>query len=106
MVEGIVGVGAVDDLSKQHERRIFSEFVFFQYRFERAFLAMVTQLDVFDVVRDGAETFRFLRDPVGRDEDELGVLVDEFLDQPRTGDAIDLNPFARDPFHGLPPASA
>ena len=36
---------------------------------------------------------------LGREKNELRLLVDEVADQPRTGDSIDLNPLARDPFH-------
>src|SRR5262252_10322188 len=42
VMKRIVSVGAVDDLSKQHQRRIFREPVFLQDCLERAFLAVVT----------------------------------------------------------------
>src|SRR5262249_41897119 len=38
LIEGIVGVGAVDDLAQQHERRVTDQLVFFQDRLERALL--------------------------------------------------------------------
>jgi hypothetical protein len=41
-IKGVVGIGAVDDLSKQDERRIAREPVFFQDCLERAFFAAVT----------------------------------------------------------------
>ena len=63
----------------------------------------MTELHVLDVVRNGAEAFRFLHHLVRRDEDELGILVDEFLDQPGASNPINLDPFARDPLHRPPP---
>jgi hypothetical protein len=38
---------------------------------------------------------------VGGNEDELRILVNELLDEPWAGDAIDLHVFAGDPFHGM-----
>src|SRR6516165_6662380 len=63
----------------------------------------MAELDILHVVRSGAEPFCLLHYLVGRDEDELRVLVDEFSDQPGAGDPIDLDPFACDPFHRTPP---
>src|SRR5262249_13604912 len=103
MIERVVRIGAIDDLSNQDERWIVGESVFFQDCLERALLAVVTELDVLYVVWSGAEAFCFLHHLVGRDENELSVLVDKFLDQPRAGDAVDLDPFACDPFHRKPP---
>jgi hypothetical protein len=34
-------------------------------------------------------------------EQELGLRVDEPLDQPRTSDAVDVGVLSRDPLHGL-----
>src|SRR5262245_26405223 len=46
MIKRVVRVGAVDDPAEQDQRRIAGELVFLQDRLERAFLAMVTELDV------------------------------------------------------------
>ena len=51
----------------------------------------MAEFDVLHVVRDGVEAFGLGHDLVARHENELGVLVDEFLDQPRAGDPIDLH---------------
>src|SRR5262249_33100663 len=51
----------------------------------------------------GVEAFGFAHHLVGGDEDELGVGIDEFFDQPGTGNAVDLDAFAGDPAHGNPP---
>jgi hypothetical protein len=40
MIERVVGIGAVHDPAKQHERRISRELVLLQDRLERAFLAV------------------------------------------------------------------
>jgi hypothetical protein len=40
---------------------------------------------------------------IRRDEDELRILVHEFLDEPRASYAIDLNVLAGNPFHVMPP---
>ena len=55
MIERVVGIGAVHDPAKQHERRISRELVLLQDRLERAFLSVVAQLDVLDVIRNGVE---------------------------------------------------
>src|SRR5262249_54336571 len=104
LVECIVGICAIDDLSKEDERRVARKPVLFEDCLERALFAVVTELDALHVVRGGAEAFCFLHHLVRRDENELGTFVDEFLDQPRAGDAIDLNSFTCDPLHAGPPA--
>jgi hypothetical protein len=57
MIQGVVGVGAVDDPPKQYQRRIASQLVLFQDRLERAFFAVMTEFDVLDVVGNGVEAF-------------------------------------------------
>src|SRR5436309_1725320 len=101
MIERVVRVGAIDDPAEQNERRIGHQLVLFQDRLERTLLAVMAQLYVLDVVGDCIETFRLVHYLVGRDEDELGVVVDEFLDKPRAGYAIDFYVFASDPFHSV-----
>src|SRR5262252_9796903 len=59
------------------------------------------QLDVFHVVEDGIQALSLVDDLVGRDENKLRVLVDEFLDEPWAGDPVDLDVLARDPFHAI-----
>ena len=103
IVERVVGVGAVDDFAEQHEGGIAGQLVFFQDRLERALLAVMAELDVLHVVGNGVEALGLVHHLVGRGEDELGVLVDEFPDQPGAGDAVDLHMLARDPFHGGSP---
>ncbi len=46
--------------------------------------------------------------PIGftRQKNKLRFRIDEVLDQPRAGYAIDFHPFARDPFHKSQTANA
>jgi len=68
VIERIVRVGAIDDLPKQHERRIAGKLVFLQDRLERALLAVVPEFHVRDVVGPGDERRRADADGVVNDE--------------------------------------
>src|SRR4051794_28664067 len=65
---------------------------------ERTALAFVGELDPVDVVGRSARLFGDVKHVFGRDVDELRLRIDETSDQPWTGDAVDLRPFARHPF--------
>src|SRR5207237_1234908 len=103
MMQRIVGVGSIDDLPEQHQRRIAREPIFLHDRFERALLAMMAELHVLHVVRSSAEAFRLVHDLVGWNENELRILVHELLYKPWTSDAIDLDVLASDPLHEAAP---
>src|SRR5262249_19013419 len=103
MIKRIVGIGAVDDLAEQEERVVVRQFVLLQDGLERTLLAVMTQFDTFHVIRNGIETLRFIHDLFGRDEEELRILVDEFLDQPWACDPIDFHVLAGNPFHLMSP---
>jgi hypothetical protein len=93
-------VGGMDDPGHPQQPGIL-EVIFQDDRLERAAPVFVTQLDAWSVKRDGAG---FPGDPVDldlRDEQELGVAVDEAGDQPRAGDAVHVDMGAGDPFHGF-----
>jgi len=60
---------------------------------------MVAQFDVLDVVGDGVEPLCLGHHLVRRRKDEFGILVDEFLDEPGAGHAIDLDVFSGNPLH-------
>ena len=90
MVQRVIGVGAVDDPPKQYEGGIAGQLVLFQDSFERAFLAVMAKLDVFDVVGNGVEAFRLRHHLLSRHKHELGILIDELLDEPWACDAVDL----------------
>jgi hypothetical protein len=103
MVQRVIGIGAVDDPAKQYKRGIAGQFVLFQDSFERAFLAVMAKLDVFDIVGNGVEALRLRHHLFSRHKHELGVLIDELLDEPGACDAVDFNLFAGDPFHADSP---
>ena len=86
------------NLTQQNERRI-GEVVFFQDRIERNIFAVMSELAIRHIEYDSFTD----HGPVGivRQEDELCAWIDEFFDKPRTGDAIDFNFLAGDPFHKL-----
>jgi hypothetical protein len=64
---------------------------FFRDRPERAFLAVVAELNVLHVIGDRIEPFGFRHHLVRRRKDKFGIFVDELLDQPWTSNAIDLD---------------
>jgi hypothetical protein len=98
-MERVIGIRAVDDLAEQNERAIVRQLVSLQNRFERAFLAVMAEFDVLDVIGNGVEPLGFVHHLVRRHEDEFRIFVDEVLDQPRAGDPIDFDAFPRNPFH-------
>ena len=91
----VAQVGGVHDLGERGEPPV-AEPGAPQQRLERAVLARVAELGADDVERD-----RLRRQRVGWREQELGIRVDEALDEPRRGDTVDVRARARDP---APPA--
>src|SRR5262249_7037422 len=64
-----------------------------------ALLPVMPDFDVRHVVRNG---ILFLSRPehlFGRHKKELGLRINEFSNQPRTGHTVDFDSFPRDPFH-------
>src|SRR5215213_11465193 len=101
--ERIVRVSSVDNPAEQHQCGIAVELVLLHDRLERALLAVMTQFDVRHVVWNSVEPFRLGHNLVARYENELGILVDKFLDQPRASYPINLHALSRDPLHDYPP---
>src|SRR5437870_3929282 len=66
---------------------------------EGALLAVVSVLDVRDIEGDRPLAFGDIHHAVCRNEEELGLGIDEFLDEPRAGHPVHFHPFTRDPFH-------
>jgi len=62
---------------------------------------IISELDVFDVIGSGVEALRLRHHFVAWHEHKFGVLVDEFPDEPRAGDPVDLHVFSGDPFHDV-----
>src|SRR5919201_573264 len=92
--------GVVDDAGKPLERRIAArQVVLAQDCVEAALVAVVAQLGAGNVIRRGALTLGDGEHLVSGRVQELGFGIDEALDQPRAGDAVDLWSFAGDPLH-------
>src|SRR5204863_2871439 len=89
----IGGVGAANDLRHVDHRRIFFETVLPDECVEAALRAAMAELYVLHVVWRRVSRSRLSHHLVGRHVDELGVLVDEFLDEPRARDAIHARTF-------------
>src|SRR5262249_26598791 len=75
------------------------DIVFLDDCIERTFLAMVTEFDASNVVRNGAGLARHALHLADRHEQELRIAIDERADEPRTGHAVDLHIGAGNPFH-------
>src|SRR5262249_7789286 len=103
--ELVVRVGAVDDLGEQAHRRVFLEAVLLHDRLEAALEPPVAELAALDVERRRAEALRLVGDLVARDEEELGLGVDELPEEPGASDAIDLDLLPRDPAHARSPSA-
>jgi hypothetical protein len=68
-------------------------------RIEGTFLAVVTEFDAGNIVRDGAGLARQALHLTDRNEQELRILIDERANEPRTSHAVDLHIGAGNPFH-------
>ena len=95
----VVGVGAVDDLGEKNHRGVSVKLVFLYNRIERAFLAMVPELDVLHVVWNRVLPLGDGHHLGGGDKEKRGVRIDELFDQPRASDPVYLHSLARNPFH-------
>jgi hypothetical protein len=89
---------AVHDPRQQVERRII-EVVVLNENLERAEAVAVRIRRAGSVIRVCAFALGGSEHLVGWDVDELGLGVDEVLDQPRTRDPVGLRTLAGDPFH-------
>src|SRR3989304_6303220 len=98
-VEGVVGVGAVDDPAEQHQGRVGGQVILVEDGFEGTPLAVMPQLGAGAGERNRSEPLRLIRHPVRRDEDELRRRIDELTDEPGAGDPLNLAAGPRAPFH-------
>ena len=91
-------IGGAHNFAEQNERGI-GETVFFQDRIERNVFPVMPKLTIRHVEYNSTADLC----PIGvvRQKNKLGIGVDKFLDQPRTGNAVDFNFLASDPFHKL-----
>src|SRR5207249_7263796 len=97
-------VGATHDARGGLKRRI-GELEFLEEGIERAPLAVVSELDPRNVVRDGAIAFCDHPDLIGGDEEERRFFVDEMADTPGASDPIDTSSFLGVPLHRRATAS-
>ena len=93
------GVSAPAHDQRQAADRSVVDVVFLDDRVERTFVAMVTEFDAGNVVRDGTGLARHARHLTDRNEQELRIPIDKRAYEPRTGDAVDLHIGACNPFH-------
>src|SRR2546422_974683 len=89
-------VRRTNDLAEDNKCRL-REVVFLQNGIERDVFAVMTKLTVRHVINSAVFELR----PIGavRQKDKLRFWINEVSDQPRTRHAVDLDPFACDPFH-------
>src|SRR2546426_1366580 len=98
----VVGhVGTVDDTGHLRERRV-AQLVFADDRFEAASSIDMAELDVWHVIGNRLLALGGRHDVGSLHEQELGLRVDKSLDQPGTGDPIDVRIRASDVFHDGP----
>ncbi len=88
---GGMRISRAHNLAQQNERWI-SELVFFQNRIERNVFAVMPKLAIGHVEHDSVTDLFPIR--IVREKDELRVLVDEFLDEPRASHAVHFNSLA------------
>src|SRR5215470_3584528 len=101
----VVRVGAVYDLCQKNDGWITREPMFLHKRIERALLAVVSVLDALDVIGRRSFALRHVHHLLGWHEQELRLRVDEFADQPRAGDPVNLHVLTCHPFHVHPPSA-
>jgi hypothetical protein len=92
----------MDDPGHAQQAR-FLEVIFQDDRLERAAPVFMPQLNAWSIKRDGTGFFYNAVDLDLGDKQEFGVAIDEAGDQPRAGDAINMNVRTGDPFHGVLP---
>src|SRR5262249_19090360 len=83
-------VGTAHD-QRQAVDRLVGDLIGLDDRVERTFLAMVTEFDAGNVVRDRAGLARHALHLTHWNEQELRILIDERANEPRTGHAVDFH---------------
>src|SRR5438309_5541409 len=89
----------MDDPRQPHQRGVATQIELFNKSLETALGAAVRELRAGRVKGVRALLLSDGQDLVGRDVEDLCLRVDEFPNQPGTGDAIRLRPRACDPLH-------
>src|SRR5882724_5719916 len=92
-------VGSANDFTKQRERGV-GEFVFLEDGVERNIFAMMPEFAAVNVEGRCAKFLRFWLNLICGHKNKFSLRVNELLDEPRAGDAVNFYFFTRDPFHG------
>jgi hypothetical protein len=100
-VKGVVRIGPIDDPAQQNQCRIAGQVVFLKNRLKGTFFRLMPKLHVGYIKRDAPFPGGFTDDLVGGNEEKFCLPVDEFFDQPGTGDPVNHYAFASNPFHML-----
>src|SRR5579859_4150351 len=94
------GVSAADDARDLSEGGVGgSQIVLADDRVEGALVGVVAQLRLWNIVGRAALPLSDGQNLISRSEDEFGVGIDEALNEPWTGNAVDLRPLAGYPLH-------
>src|SRR5207248_3111043 len=99
--ECIVSIRAADNLAQQHQGRITRQVVLLEDGLKRAFFAMMPQFHIFHVIGNSPLSFSYLHHLIGRNEQELGILIDKFLDEPGAGYTVYFDAFTGNPLHRI-----
>src|SRR5439155_13054170 len=87
-------------LPQPHDSGIDGQLEFLDQNIEGALAVPVRVLSAGRVVGVRAFTLRHYQYLLASNEEELGMGVDEPLDEPGTGDPVDVGVLSRDPLHG------
>jgi hypothetical protein len=93
-------IGRVLDLGQTDRGRIIDELELFDEHVEGALPVPVGVHGAFGVVRVPTLALGEREHLIARDEQELGLRVDESADQPGAGDPVDVGVLSGDPLHG------
>src|SRR5690349_5676153 len=102
--ERVIGIGAVDDLAQQRQRRIFHQIVLAQNRLKGAFLAVVPQFNTLDIEWRRAFALGHRHYLVGGDKQELRLGINKFPDEPGASHPVNLHLLTGNPLHCWTPS--
>src|SRR6266446_2137675 len=97
--QGIIGVRAIHNFPKQHQRCITRQIIFLQNCLKRALLPMVSQLYSRYVKWHGPQLLRFAHHLLPQHKIKFRLRVHKFSDQPGARHSIDFYVFMRNPSH-------
>jgi len=80
MIEGIVGIGAINDFAQKGQRRVFIQVILFENGLEGTLFALMPQLGTRCIERRCLQTRGFSHHLIRCNKEKLGLLVHELLD--------------------------